>query len=135
MSAIVLFDGVCHLCHASVRFIIARDKAGYFKFASLQSEFAQALLKDHALEYPLGRGDDSVILVEDGIVYTHSTASLRVARQLDGIVRLGAVFLFVPKFIRDAVYRVVAKHRYRWFGKDDECWIPTPELKSRFLDS
>jgi predicted DCC family thiol-disulfide oxidoreductase YuxK len=135
MGAVVLFDGVCHLCHASVRFIIARDKAGYFSFASLQSDVASELLRQHGVPYPLGSGDDSVILIEDGVVYTHSDASLRVARRLSGVVRLGAVLLVVPKGLRDAVYRLIARNRYRWFGKDEVCWMPTPELRARFLDA
>mgnify|MGYP005839023515 CR=1 FL=1 len=134
MGAVVLFDGVCHLCHASVRFIIAHDKAGYFSFASLQSSVAQELLQKHGVPYLLGAGDDSVVLIEEGVVYTHSDASLRVARKLSGVVRLGAVLLVVPKLVRDAVYRLVARNRYRWFGKDDVCWMPTPELRARFLD-
>lgn len=143
MGAILLFDGVCNFCDASVNFIIAHDRAGYFKFAPLQSETGQDLARKFGLEFAaLSEKDtategsipiDSVILIEDEKVYTHSTAALRVARKLDGIWSWGYWFMIVPRAIRDFFYKLFARHRYRLFGKKDVCMMPTPELKQRFL--
>lgn len=133
-QAIVLFDGVCNLCTGAVQFIIQRDPQGYFRFASLQSEYAQALLREHNMSIPLDGRDDTVALIEDGRIYTHSDAGLRIARRLSGPVRLAAPLILIPRFIRDAVYRLIARYRYRVFGRQDVCWMPTPELRARFLD-
>lgn len=128
--AVVLFDGVCNLCNASVNFVIDRDPAGYFRFGALQSEEAAPLLRRAGLA-PDHLG--SIVLVEGGQVYTRSTAALRIARRLSGAWPLLAVFLAVPRPIRDAVYDVIARYRYRWFGREEACRIPTPELRARFL--
>lgn len=128
--AIVLFDGVCNLCNTSVNYIIDHDTDGYFKVASLQSDAAQALLADYALPADYL---DSLVLVEDGEVYMRSTAALRIARRLDGAVRLLTIFLAIPEPLRDIVYAWIARNRYRWFGKRDTCRLPTPELQERFL--
>jgi predicted DCC family thiol-disulfide oxidoreductase YuxK len=127
---IVLFDGVCNLCNAAVQFIIDRDSEGKFVFTSLQSPTGIALLE----KFGLSTTDfDTFVLIENNSVFTKSTAALKVARQLDGLWKLTYIFIVVPAFIRDAVYGFIAKNRYRWFGKEDNCRIPTPELKQRFL--
>jgi predicted DCC family thiol-disulfide oxidoreductase YuxK len=133
-QAVVLFDGVCNLCTWAVQFIIKHDPEGYFRFASLQSEYAQSLLRAHGVNITLDGRDDTVALIEDGRVYTHSDAGLRIARHLTGPVRLAAVLIVLPRFVRDAVYRLIARSRYHVFGRQDVCWMPTPELKARFLD-
>ena len=130
MSAIILFDGVCNFCNGSVNFIIERDKTGYFKFAPLQSEIGEKLLAEHGVDKV---ETDSVVLIEDGKVYTHSTAALRVARKLEGAWRWFYAFIFVPRLIRDAFYKLFAKYRYKIFGKKDECMLPSPEIRARFL--
>ena len=124
---VILFDGVCNLCTGSVRFVIERDARKQFRFASLQSPVAQRLL---------GRRDDleSMVLVQDGEIYRKSTAALRIARRLDGLWPALALFLVVPRFLRDAVYDWIGRRRYRMFGKRDACWTPQPELADRFLD-
>ncbi|CAM4229660.1 MAG: thiol-disulfide oxidoreductase DCC family protein [Paenibacillus macerans] len=127
--AVVLFDGVCNFCNGSVQFIIRRDRAGYFRFASLQSDAAKSLLAGRAEAPSL----DSIILIENDRVFTESTAVLRIARKLDGIWRGAALFLAVPKPLRDWAYRLFARNRYRWFGKRSECMLPTPEQRQRFL--
>lgn len=132
MSAIVLFDGVCNFCDGSVKFIIARDAAGYFKFAPLQSEVGAKLLDEYSIDRNV---TDSIVLIEEGRAFTHSTAALKIARRLDGIWKLGAAFVIVPRFIRDFGYRLFAKNRYRLFGEKDECMMPTPEVRARFLAS
>jgi predicted DCC family thiol-disulfide oxidoreductase YuxK len=129
-SPIILFDGVCNLCNTSVQFVIEHDPTAIFRFASLQSEAGQTILAKNALNT---EGLNSVILVENNVVYDRSTAALRIAKRLSGGVQLLAVFLIVPRFIRDFVYKIVAKNRYRWFGKHESCWLPTKELKARFL--
>jgi predicted DCC family thiol-disulfide oxidoreductase YuxK len=130
-SPVVLFDGVCNLCNGAVNFIIDRDPAARFRFAALQSTQAAELLA------PLGRAPEadpnSFILVEDGRLYERSTAALRVARRMGGAWKLFYAFIIIPRPIRDAAYRFVAKNRYRWFGKAEACRMPTPELRARFL--
>ncbi|TGE22460.1 thiol-disulfide oxidoreductase DCC family protein [Hymenobacter aquaticus] len=131
-AATILFDGVCNLCNGFVQFIIRRDPAGRFRFASLQSEAGRALLAEHGLVLP-ATGPETVLLIDDKRVYSHSTAVLRVARHLGGAWPLLTVFQLVPAVLRDAAYRFVARNRYRWFGQREACWLPTPELKQRFL--
>ena len=128
--ALILFDGVCNLCNGFVQFIIRRDPAGRFRFAALQSEAGQALLAAHGLA-PVAE-PESVLLLSGGRLYSHSDAVLRIARELGGPWRLLGVGQLLPRRWRDAAYRFVARHRYRWFGRQDSCWLPTPELKARF---
>jgi predicted DCC family thiol-disulfide oxidoreductase YuxK len=134
-AATILFDGVCTLCNGFVQFVIRHDPHGYFSFAALQSEAGQALLAAHG--QPLSAASlahpDSVVLVADGRVYTHSTAVLRIAGHLGGVWRLAAVGWLLPRTWRDALYRYVARHRYQWFGQQESCLMPTPALRARFL--
>lgn len=130
MSAIILFDGVCNFCNGSVNFIIERDRAGYFKFAPLQSEVGEKLLAEHGVNKI---ETDSVVLIEDGEVYTHSTAALRIAGRLDGGWKWFSYLRVVPSFIRDGFYKLFAKYRYKLFGKKDECMLPSPDVRKRFL--
>ena len=130
MGAIVLFDGVCNFCNASVNFIIEHDKAGYFKFAPLQSKIGEEVVAKHGIDTA---DTDSVIVIENDRAYTHSSAALRIAKQLDGVWSWTYAFIIVPKPIRDFLYRLFAKHRYRMFGKQDACMMPTPEIRARFL--
>ena len=127
---VVLFDGVCNLCNSSVNFLLDRDKAGRFKFASLQSEAGKKLLGD------LGAGDhglSSIVFIEGDTVSTRSRAVIRICKYLPGIWRLAVVFLIVPDFIRDVFYTLIAENRYAWFGKRDACRIPEPGISDRFL--
>lgn len=128
---IILFDGVCNLCNGSVQFVIRNDnKMRQFKFASLQSAKGQELLADGGFDQ---HKSDSFVLISGGNYYTQSTAALRVMKLLGGRFSLLYGFIIVPKFIRDAVYNLIARNRYALFGRRDECMIPTAELKSRFL--
>ena len=131
MGAIVLFDGVCNFCNASVNCVIEHDKAGYLKFAPLQSEIGEQLIEKHGIDTA---DTDSVIVVENDRAYTHSSGALRIARQLDGIWSWTCAFIIVPKPIRDFLYRLFAKYRYRVFGRKDQCMLPSPEVRTRFLD-
>ncbi|MDU0371188.1 thiol-disulfide oxidoreductase DCC family protein [Hymenobacter endophyticus] len=131
-SATILFDGVCNLCNGFVQFVIRHDAAGRFRFAALQSEAGQALLRHHQLPTP--SEPDSVVLLIGGQAYTHSAAALGILHGLGGGWRLMArLGQGVPSGLRDAVYRLIARYRYRWFGRQDACWLPTPELRARFL--
>lgn|SRR5690606_25882031 len=131
MSAIVLFDGVCNFCNSSVQFIIKKDTNAYFSFAPLQSEYAQKILTTQGLN---SMHFDSIVLIENGMCYTKTNAALRIARRLNGIYPL-AFYLFypIPPFLRDWTYNIIAKYRYKIWGKKDACMIPTPEIKQRFL--
>jgi predicted DCC family thiol-disulfide oxidoreductase YuxK len=127
---IVLFDGVCNFCNRSVNFILDHDTRRRFRFAALQSDAGQAVLRRFAL-----RTDDfdTAVLVERGRAYTKSAAALRIARNLGGWWSLLALLFAIPPFLRDAAYDVLARNRYRWFGKADSCRVPTPEVWERFL--
>lgn len=127
---ILLFDGVCNLCNGSVQFIITRDVKQKFVFASLQSEKGQELLTKFKLPT---ENFDSFVLVKGDKYYTKSTAALLVFSSFGGLWLLLKIFLIFPAFLRNIVYNLVAKNRYKWFGKKESCWLPTPELKSRFL--
>lgn len=130
MSAIILFDGVCNFCNGSVNFIIERDKENYFKFAPLQSEIGQKLLGEHGIDRNV---TDSVVLIEDGKAYVRTTAALRIAKRLSGAWRYFYGFIVVPSFVRDVFYKLFAKYRYKMFGKQEACMMPTPEIRERFL--
>ena len=129
-NRIILFDGVCNLCNAAVQYVIKHDKKKLFHFASLQSEAGQMFLKKHFLS---STDFNSFILVYEDKIYSKSTAALMVAKNLNGAIKLLSGFIIVPVFIRDAVYNLIARNRYKWFGKKDNCMIPTPDLQSRFL--
>lgn len=127
VKKIILYDGVCNLCDFAVRFIIPRDPEAKFCFASLQGDFAKKLLKSPPLLH-------SVILVEGEKIYEHSTAMLRIASQLKFPWNLLGFLRIIPRPIRDAAYGLIARNRYRWFGKQETCLLPRPEWKTRFLD-
>jgi predicted DCC family thiol-disulfide oxidoreductase YuxK len=128
--AVVLFDGVCNLCNGSVRFIIERDPRARFQFAPLQSPVADRLIGAQVDRASL---PDSIVLVDEGRLYVRSSAALRIARGLRFPWPLAWVFMVVPRPIRDWVYDLIARHRYAWFGKRDECMVPTSEVRGRFL--
>ena len=128
--AVVLFDGVCNLCNASVRFIIARDPHGRFRFAPLTSQAATTLLRSAPVSATLS---DSVVLIEEGRVFTRSDAALRIAKHLAFPWPLAYALVVLPRFLRDRVYDLVARHRYRWFGRREACMVPARELRDRFL--
>ncbi len=129
-KTIVLFDGVCNFCNSSVNFIIKHDTKNYFRFAPLQSEAGKQLLKQFGQD-PLKL--DSLVLIENNILYKRSTAALRIAKQLNGAYFLLYGFIIIPRFLRDGVYNYIGSNRYKWFGKKDSCMIPTAEMKERFV--
>ena len=130
-NPVIFFDGVCNLCNTSVQFIIKRDKADQFRFASLQSEYAQEVLPN---DLTVPEALQSIILRHNGKIMKKSTAALTIAKKLSGGWPLLYAFIIIPKFIRAFIYDLIAKNRYRMFGKKNECMIPTPELKHRFVE-
>jgi predicted DCC family thiol-disulfide oxidoreductase YuxK len=129
VANIILFDGVCNLCESSIQFIINHDSKKYFHFASQSSAIGKALLKKHKLEKI-----DSIIFITKGKAYAHSDAALEICKNLDGWYKYLYVFRFIPKVLRDVLYKLVAKYRYKVFGKKDSCMMPSSELKDRFLE-
>ena len=127
---VIIFDGVCSLCEWTVIFVIRRDKAGRFRFAAAQSDAGKELQRRHGID-ALEAG--TMILVCDGTVYTKSDAALEIARGLDGPWRWLSAFRLVPRPVRDRVYSFIGNRRYAWFGRKDQCLVPTPELTERFL--
>lgn len=128
-KSIILFDGVCNLCNGFIQKIIKADKKDAFRFAALQSEAAQELLKS----YPEFQEIKTVVFIDGDKIYTRSSAAIRIATKLGGIwslLRIGWIF---PPFIRDGFYNWVSKNRYRWFGQKEQCMVPTPELQQKFL--
>ena len=132
---VILFDGVCNLCNSAVQWVIERDKEGRFDFASLQSDAARRELGKVMDPNEIDALPDSIVLLDSDGVHVRSAAALRILRGLDSwflLLRLGVV---LPRPIRDAVYNMVARNRYRWFGRRDTCMTPTPEVAARFLDA
>jgi predicted DCC family thiol-disulfide oxidoreductase YuxK len=128
--AIILFDGHCHLCCGSVQFILPRDPKRHFQFAPIDGTTAKELFA----QWNPATVPDSIVLFENGKFYTRSTAALRVSRKLSGAWPLLYAFVIIPAPIRDWVYTLIAKNRYKWFGRSESCWMPKPEWKERFLD-
>jgi predicted DCC family thiol-disulfide oxidoreductase YuxK len=125
---IVLFDGVCNFCNVWVQLIIRNDRKDIFRFASLQSEAGKKLL-----DAALIPASESVVLIENGKYYFHSSAALRISSHLNGWWKLILVFYIFPKFIRDAAYNFVARNRYKWFGKGETCAVPGEKVRHKFL--
>lgn len=130
-EAIIFFDGVCNLCNASVQRVLKNDRSQYFRFAALQGNYAQTFFEQHAFS---GK-QDSIILYEKGKFYLYSTAVLRIAGKLRFPYPLLKVCFLFPTFLRDPVYRFVARNRYTWFGKRASCMLPEPQWKKVFLDT
>lgn len=130
MIHIILFDGVCNFCNSSVQFILKRDSKQLYHFASLQSDAGKALLKKHGIP----EDTNSFVLIEGDRYFTKSSAALRVCRNLKGLYRFLYIFRFIPAPIRDIFYHVIANNRYKWFGKQESCMLPPPDVRKRFLD-
>lgn len=130
-QAIVLYDGDCNLCAAVVRFTILRNRSRTLRYAALQSKTGRRLLKEHDLS---DSALDTFVLVERGRAYTRSSGALRLMRHLNGGWPLLAALLAIPRFVRDPAYSFVARNRYRWFGKREQCMLMRPEFRERFYD-
>lgn len=128
---VIFFDGLCNLCNAAVQFVIKRDPSAIFKFCSLQSPIAARLLPDHNFQ---SQNLNTFILLQNNKIYKRSTAALKVASQLQSPYKLLYGFIIVPSIVRDWVYNLISKNRYKWFGKRNECMLPDPKLATRFLN-
>lgn len=128
---IILFDGVCNLCDNTVQFIIRHDKHDVFRFVAIQSEIGQKIINYLGIDTSK---TDSIILYEPGNAYYYKAeAALKIARELGGIYGIIASLSILPNFIKNSVYDYIAKNRYKWYGKKEECMIPTPKMKAKFL--
>lgn len=127
---VIFFDGICNLCNGAVNFIIDRDPKQKFQFASLQSTKAKELLPNKLLDV-----DSIILLTKEGKLYNKSRAALEIAKNLSGFWFLLYIFKIIPRFISDGVYDLIAKNRYKWFGKRDTCRVPTSQLQERFLEA
>lgn len=129
---IILFDGVCNLCNGAVLFVIKRDNKDIFRYAPLQSEIGKKLTQERGIDI---EKVDSIVLIEPGIAYyIKSSAALKIANHFGGIWRLFYILKWLPEGFRNRIYDYVAANRYKWFGKKDQCMIPTLDLKSKFLE-
>lgn len=129
-EAIIIFDGVCNLCNGAVNFIIKRDSQAVFKFVPLQNKIAQELMFQHQVQE---LGSDTFILIKNGQYFVRTNAALEVAKDLDGFWCLFRVFKFIPTVMRDYFYNLLAKNRYTLFGKQEQCMVPSKEVRKRFL--
>ncbi len=128
-SPVILFDGVCNLCNSAVQIVIKNDKNSYYKFASLQSEFAQNFLKENNLST---QEFSTLILIQGGQYFKKSKAIFKIVKHLPNYSWL-RIFALLPLFFTDFVYDLISNNRFKWFGKRASCWLPTSELKDRFL--
>ncbi len=129
---LILFDGICNLCNNSVNYIIRKDKKNRFVFAAIQSEIGGKIINE--LNIDTSKTDSIILLRNESEYYFKSTAALKIAKDLQFPTNLAIVFLVIPAFIRNWVYDIIARNRYKWYGKREACMIPTPELKAKFLE-
>ena len=129
-NPVILFDGVCNFCNGAINFVLKQDKKEIFRFAPLQSEAGKKFLQQYNLST---KEFDSFVLIDNGKVYKKSAASLRVMNKLPWYWKEAQILWIVPGFIRNAIYDFIATNRYKWFGKKEQCMIPTPEMRSRFV--
>ena len=128
---IILFDGVCNLCDKSVQFIIKHDKKDVFRFVALQSDLGKKIIKHIGIDTTK---TDSIILYQPGMAYFYKAeAALKITKELGGIYIVLSLFSVLPNSLSNLVYDWIAKNRYKWYGKKDECMIPSPEMKAKFL--
>ncbi|MEC4048714.1 DCC1-like thiol-disulfide oxidoreductase family protein [Flavobacterium sp. SUN046] len=129
---IVLFDGICNLCDASVQYVIKKDKKDCFRFVSIQSEIGQNILNHLGIDTSK---IDSIVLYEPGIAYyTKAPAVIQIAKTLGGISGLIQIFELFPKTLNNSIYDYIARNRYKWYGKKDSCMLPSKELMDKFLN-
>ena len=131
MNEVVIFDGVCNLCAGTVRFIVSHEAEPTLRFVPLQTPLGARLMREHGFD---PEDVKTFVLVADGKAYSKSDAAIRITRYFRGPWRALAVMRIVPRFVRDRVYDLVARNRYRWFGRTDACMVPTPELRARFIE-
>ena len=129
-KVILLFDGHCNLCHWAVQFVLRRNPKKTVQFSALTSNTAQEFLQNQAVDY---RSIDSILLVTETAIHTKSTAALHLCKHMNSFWRIALLGFLLPRVLRDFLYDSIAKNRYRWFGKQDDCLLPSPDLQSRFI--
>ena len=129
-SPIIIYDGVCYLCNRGVHFILKHDRKKIFNFTPFQSSFAKNLLKENNESENIG---DTFILIHKGKLYNRADAALKITMLLGGKWKMLYPLYLFPKFIRNGIYNIIARNRYKWFGKADSCMMPTPEIQERFI--
>lgn len=129
---LILFDGICNLCNSSVQYVIKHDKKNIFMFSTLQSKVGQQIIKEYHID--TSKTDSILLYTPENGIASKSTAALKIAFQLGFPNNLMSVFFIIPSFIRNWIYDYIAKNRYKWYGKKESCMIPTPKLKSKFLE-
>ncbi|MCR8656737.1 thiol-disulfide oxidoreductase DCC family protein [Paenibacillus endoradicis] len=129
-ALIVLYDGQCSFCNGATQWIIARDRTAKVSYAAIEGELGQLLIQ----QFNIPSNVDSLICIDNNKAYLYSSGAIRVTKYLDGAWKLFYLLTIIPTFIRNPVYRFIAKNRYRWFGKQQSCLLPTPEIRRRFLD-
>ncbi len=130
-NPVVLFDGICNLCSSAVYFIIKRDRKRVFRFVPLQSKTGIRIMEEYGID---SARNDYIVLLENGRVYSASTAALRIAGKLDGLWPVLRIFIIIPVPIRNFFYKFVARNRYRWFGKKNSCIVPEDSIRELFID-
>ena len=128
---IIIFDGICNLCTSLIKFIIKRDKSAVFKIVPFQSDTCKHLTKEYQID---GYGSQTLILIKNNTIYSKSDAVLEISKYLGRIWKIASIFKIIPRFIRDSIYDVITKYRYKWFGKKAECMIPDDDIINRFLE-
>ncbi len=129
---LVLFDGVCNLCNGAIQFMIKHDKNDTFRYAALQSDIGKKLIEERNIDTDKV---DSILLIEPGVAYyDKSDAALQIGKHLKGYGTLSSILLSIPRSLRNIIYDFIARNRYKWYGKKEECMIPTPELRAKFLE-
>ncbi len=128
---IILFDGVCNLCNLSINYVIDKDVDDIFRFVALQSNLGQEI--QQYLGIPTTNLDSIILYIPNEAYYIKSTAALKIMRDFKGVWKTSSIFFIIPEFIRNTIYNFIAKNRYKWYGKQEICRIPTPELKEKFL--
>ncbi|WP_188205608.1 thiol-disulfide oxidoreductase DCC family protein [Alkalibacillus aidingensis] len=131
MKVVILFDGVCNLCNGIVQFLIKRDQHDHFRFAPLQSDAGERLLNEQGINIP----PESMVVISNGEVYTESSAALIIAKHMSSFWKLAYGFVIIPRPIRNRLYQIIARNRLKLFGQRQECMMPTPELKKKFLSN
>jgi len=128
---IILFDGVCNLCDATVQYVIKKDVKDVFRFVAIQSELGQKII--NYIKIDTSQTDSIILYIPGKAYFIKADAAFNIAKELGGLISLTSIFSVLPKFLKNFGYDFVAKNRYKWYGKKDSCMMPTPELKSKFL--
>ena len=128
---IILFDGVCNLCDATIQYVIKKDVKDVFRFVAIQSELGQKII--NYIKVDTSQTDSIILYIPGKAYFVKADAAFNIAKELGGLISLTSIFSVLPKFLKNFGYDFVAKNRYKWYGKKDSCMMPTPELKSKFL--